>query len=126
MAQILRGDIEGTSCFLPASGEVWIYDELKFLDLEPEMLTGEFGSDRVQSLVEFCKSNPEYQIISGFQQAVYNKFVPAARIYYLADGDADPDLFLELGARLGIQESLQVGHALFAAKISKIKGGDDA
>jgi len=26
--------------FFKCVGKVWIYDELKFLDLEPEMLTG--------------------------------------------------------------------------------------
>ncbi|MBM4252914.1 MAG: hypothetical protein FJ146_13160 [Deltaproteobacteria bacterium] len=112
--------------FFKLVGKVWIYEELKFLDLEPQMMTGEFRSCHAQSLLDFCRSNPEYHIVSGFQLKVFNKFVPNARIYYLADGDSDPDLYFELGTRLGVQETLQVGHAMFATKFSKIKRSNDA
>jgi len=59
-------------------------------------------------LIDFCDSNLGYHIISGFQGKVYNKFVPKARLYYLAEGDADPDLFLDFASRLGIQELLHM------------------
>jgi hypothetical protein len=111
--------------FFKRAGKVWIYDELRFLDLEPAMMTGEFFSNKVQSLIDFCASNPKYHIISSAEGKVYNKFVPKARLYYLADRDANPNLCLDFGSRLGIQDLLQVGHTMFAPKFSKIKGGDD-
>ena len=112
--------------FFKRVGKVWIYDELKFLDLEPEMLTGEFGSDRVQSLIDFCESNTEYHIISSVDGKVYNKFIPKARVYYLADRDTDPDLLLDFGSRLGVQELLQVGYTMLTPIVGTIKGGNDA
>ena len=112
--------------FFKRVGKVWIYDELRFLDLEPQMMTGEFLAHQVQSLIDFCRSNPDYHIISGFQGKVYNKFEPEARIYYLADGDADPDLLLDFGSRLGVQELLQVGYTVLTPIVGTIKGGNDA
>ena len=112
--------------FFKRVGKVWIYDELKFLDLEPEMLTGEFGSDRVQSLIDFCESNPEYHIISGISGKVYNKFIPKAPVYYLADGDPAPEIFLDVMKGLDVQELLQIGRTMFAPIFSKVEGGNDA
>ena len=111
--------------FFKRVGKVWIYDELKFLDLEPEMLTGEFGSDRVQSLIDFCESNSEYHIISSVDGKVYNKFIPKARVYYLAGGDTDPNLMVDLWAGLNAQDFLQVGYTVFTPIVGTIKGGND-
>ena len=111
--------------FFKQVGKVWIYDELKFLDLEPDMLTGEFRCDSVQSLIDFCAENREYHIISCKDGKVFNKFIPGARRYYLADRDADPDLVHDFYSRLSPDEALQVGYTMFAPVLEKVKGGND-
>lgn len=111
--------------FFKRVGKVWKYDELRFLDLDPHMLTGQFWCDRVQSLIDFCESNKEYHIISSVDGKVYNKFVPKACHYYLADGDADPKLVFELWSGLDVQDVLQVGYAVFAPIVGTIKSGND-
>ncbi|MCX6107586.1 MAG: hypothetical protein NTY08_17315 [Proteobacteria bacterium] len=112
--------------FFKRVGKVWVYDELKFLDLEPEMMTGEFRCYSVQSLIDFCASNPEYHIISRKDCKVYNKFMPEARAYYLADGDAEPELFVDFMRGLDVHELLQVGYTVFTPIVGTIKGGNDA
>ncbi|MBM4252919.1 MAG: hypothetical protein FJ146_13185 [Deltaproteobacteria bacterium] len=112
--------------FLKRAGRVWIYDELKFLDLEPDTLTGEFWQGKEQVLTDFCTANPEYHVISCHVPHVYNKFVPDACIYYLADGDADPNLMFDFETRLNLDELFQIGHGVFAPVLSKIKNRDDS
>ena len=89
------------------------------------MMTGEFFSNKVQSLIDFCASNPKHHIISSAEGKVHNKYVPKACLYYLADGDADPNLFVDFCLCLDVEKLLQVGYTMFAPKLSKIKGGDD-
>ena len=111
--------------FFERVGKVWIYEELNFLDLEPDMLTGEFHSDTVQSLIDFCSVNSGYHVISSKDGKVHNKLMPDATSYYLADGDADPSLFVDFVSRLSTQDFLQVGYTMFAPVLGKVKGGND-
>ena len=111
--------------FFKRVGKVWIYDELKFLDLEPQMMTGEFRSDRVQSLIDFCQVNSEYHIISRRDGVFYNKYLADSGCYYLADGDKDPSLVVDFLSRLSIPGVMQVGYTMVAAVVNKPKNGDD-
>jgi hypothetical protein len=64
------------------------------LDLIPDVELGGFFPHRLDELKRYCADNPEYHIISILPSAVkVNKPVPSARIYLLADGDADPSLW---------------------------------
>ena len=111
--------------FFKRVGKIWIYEELKFLDLEPQMMTGEFWSGSVQLLIGFCEANPGYHIISNSDGKVFNKFIPKADVYYLADGDTDPDLMIDLWAALKVQDFLEIRHTMFTPIFGKIDGGDD-
>ena len=123
--EIFREMAHELHVFFKRVGKVWIYDELKFLDLEPNMLTGEFRRERVQSLIDFCAENTEYHIISCEGDKIFNKFMPEAHCYYLADRDADPDLLHDLCSQLSSEEFLQVGYTMFAPVLGKIKSGRD-
>ncbi|MBM4252925.1 MAG: hypothetical protein FJ146_13215 [Deltaproteobacteria bacterium] len=112
--------------FLKRAGRVWIYDELKFLDLEPDTLTGEFWQGKEQLLTDFCAANPEYHVISFHLPLVYNRFVANGSHYYLADGDADPDLVFDFETRLSLDELFKIGNSMFAPVLSKIKNRNDA
>ncbi|MCX6107594.1 MAG: hypothetical protein NTY08_17355 [Proteobacteria bacterium] len=111
--------------FFKRVGKVWIYEELKFLDLDPDMMTGEFWGDKVQSLINFCDVNTKYHVISCRGRKIYNKFVPDSSSYHLADGNADPDLFFDFETRLSVNELLQIGCTVFAPVIGKINNSND-
>ena len=80
-----------------------------------------FGPKRVHMLVEFCAKEPAYHIISCDDYKIYNKYLPDANSYYLADGDTDVSLVLDLLGGLSVDEFLQVGYAKFAPIFSNIK-----
>ena len=74
-------------------GLVWDYYELEWLGFKPFDYNGNFDSDDLPQLLEFCQLNPEYHIVSGFKGGrKINKLVPDARCYWLANGDKDPTL----------------------------------
>ena len=74
-------------------GLVWDYYELEWLGFKPFDYNGNFDSDDLPQLLEFCQLNPEYHIVSGFRGGrKINKLVPDARCYWLANGDKDPTL----------------------------------
>jgi hypothetical protein len=107
--------------FFRQVGRVWIYEELMFLGLEPDWPTGEFGRDRLHLLQDFCAREPGYHIISCKDHKLYNKLVPDARVYHLADGDDDPNLMVNLLSRLSADEFLQVGQTMLASVVRDVK-----
>jgi len=100
--------------FLKRVGKIWLYEELAFLGIEQEWPSGMFGPKRVHMLLEFCAKEPAYHIISCNNYKIYNKYLPDANSYYLADGDTDVSLVLDLLGGLSVDEFLQVGYAKFA------------
>ena len=108
--------------FLKRVGRIWIYDELKFLGIEPECLTGRFRSKSLPILLDFCASDPMYHIISCQNLRMHNKYIADANGYYLADGDNDPSLEVDLLGGLSKNEFLQVGQTVFAPVFRDIKG----
>ena len=76
-------------------GLVWDYYELEWLGFKPFDYCGHFDPDILPQLLDFCRLNPEYHIVSGFRGGrKINKLVPDARCYWLANGDRDPSLLL--------------------------------
>ena len=81
--------------FYDRVGLVWDYYELEWLGFKPFDYIGNFDSEELPQLLEFCRLNPEYHIVSGFKGGrMINKLVPEARGYWLANGDGDPSLIL--------------------------------
>ena len=107
--------------FLKRVGRIWIYDELKFLGIEPECLTGRFSSQSQALLLDFCASDPTYHIISCQNLRMYNKYIPDANGYYLADGDKDPALEYDVLGGLSKDEFLQIGQTMFSPVFRDIK-----
>jgi hypothetical protein len=100
--------------FFKRVGQIWIFEELMFLGVEPERLTGRFRSKSVHLLQDFCAKEPGYHIISCQDYKIYNRYLAKANGYYLADGDNDPNLMVDLLSRLTADEFLQVGQAMLA------------
>jgi hypothetical protein len=108
--------------FFKRVGRIWIYEELMFLGIEPETLAGKFRSGRLHLLQEFCLNDPDFHIVSCQDYKIYNKYIPDANGYYLADGDNDPNLMVDLLSRLTADEFLQVGQTVLAPIVGEIKG----
>jgi hypothetical protein len=110
--------------FFRRVGKVWIYEELAFLGLDPDCLSGKFRRDRLHLLQEFCARETGYHIISCKDYRIYNKLIPNAKRYYLADGDDDPNLMVHLLSRLTADEFLQVGQTMLAPIVGDVKRSD--
>ena len=100
--------------FFRRVGQIWKYEELKFLDLEPSTTSGLFEFSRLQMLEEFCAVELGYHIVSCKDYKVYNRLIPDAHGFYLAAGDNDPKLMVDLLARLTTDDFLQVGQTMLA------------
>ena len=100
--------------FLRRVGYIRSYDELKFLGLEPSSMSGLFDPCRLHLLREFCAVELGYHIVSCKDHKVYNRCIPDANGFFLAAGDNDPKLMVDLLSRLTADEFLQVGQTMLA------------
>lgn len=68
--------------------------EFEPIDLVPNGLTGVFNQNRLPELVDFCRENPVYHIISFIRPSPIrvNAPIQKAVFYMLGNGDNDPEL----------------------------------
>ena len=79
--------------FAEQTGRLYLWQELLHLGLEPDTVLGGFSSDKADILLDFVRRDPAYHIITFESDRYVNRFVPGrATVYFLADGDADPNL----------------------------------
>ena len=62
----------------------------------PDNVSGVFGESFKTALLEFCRLNPRYHIISATDGVFENKYAPNRNLYMLAEGDNNPNLVLNL------------------------------
>ena len=67
-------------------------EELKNLGIDSCDQHGHFFPKRAAELIQFCKQNHEYHIVSYMPNMKINKFIPGASLYFLANGDPNPQL----------------------------------
>ena len=61
--------------------------------MEPDTMLGGFFCDKADILLSFVRRDPAYHIMTFVSNRYVNRFEPGRNtIYYLADGDADPNL----------------------------------
>ncbi|MCX6107964.1 MAG: hypothetical protein NTY08_19210 [Proteobacteria bacterium] len=126
LQKIYDDTISDIQSFFKNTGQIGRYEDLISLGLQPDMISGDFWLEKVNSLIEFCSANPEYHIISWKDRQIFNQFQPNARRYFLANGHADPNLMLDFQSRLSVEQILQVGQAKLASVFRHRKGGIDA
>ena len=81
--------------FFQRTGIIVNGDELEWLGLNSYSFTATFLESVVHMIVDFCKNNPEYHIITVTSPGhMENRYVPGKRVYYLAKGDKNPNLAL--------------------------------
>ena len=79
--------------FRERTGKLNRWHELLCLGLEPDTMSGGFSSEKADILLNFIRRDPAYHIITFASDRYVNRFEPGRNtIYYLADGDADPNL----------------------------------
>ena len=67
--------------------------EFEDINLIPNSPAGMFDNHRLEELKRFCVQNPVYHIVSVVNAGLYfNKPIPDAQTFYLAEGDSNPDL----------------------------------
>ncbi|MCX6117447.1 MAG: hypothetical protein NT027_07895, partial [Proteobacteria bacterium] len=69
------------------------YDDFD-LDITADFGLGFFFPHRLDELKQYCKSHPQFHIMSLLPSAVkVNMPIPDAKYYQLAEGDSDPNLW---------------------------------
>ena len=68
--------------------------DFALMDITPTTQLGFFARTRLAELLTFCRSNPEYHIISFLKHnsIKVNAVVEDASFYMLGQGDSDPEL----------------------------------
>ena len=83
--------------FYGRTGLIYSFSELMRLGFAKDDVTGAFRSDRIAELLEYCAKRPAFHVITMTQSGRYeNRYVPGKKVYYLADGDKNPYLVLNL------------------------------
>ena len=106
------------NAFYERIGVIYSYLELLSLGFDrSETFCGFFTGRQVAELVAFCEKDPCYHIVTITDQGRFeNRYVPGKRCYYLADGDQDPhlvlNLFLTKNAELFAEESFAKAFAV--------------
>ena len=76
-------------------GLITIFYDLEWLGLSGHDFSGLFRSCFIPQLIQFCKENPEYHILtSGGPGRLLNHLVEGKSFYMIGDGDKDPALVL--------------------------------
>jgi len=97
--------------FAERTGELNDWHELLCLGLEPDTVAGGFYSEKADILLNYVQRAPAYHIITFLEDRYVNRFVAGQRrIYFLAEGDADPNLvcypFLALDWHLVYEDTI--------------------
>lgn len=84
-------------------------DDFDDLDIAPTSESGLFTKNRFAELVEFCKKNPRFHIISLVDTGInMNKPIEHANGYRLGKGESDPELTYILKMNWRSYENLKI------------------
>jgi len=76
-------------------GLILNYYSLEFLGLAGQGFSGCFGPNSSADLLEFCRANPEFHVVTCVAPGRYvNKYQDGGHLYFLGQGDRNPTLVL--------------------------------
>ena len=111
--------------FYERTGLLNYYQDLESLGFHMFSFSGHFMASQVPLLLDFCDKNRCYHVITITESGRYeNRYVPDKRVYYLGDGDKDPNLVLYLFLHKNPELFAEEGFAQALAMFSKVDGGD--
>ena len=103
--------------FAERTGELNDWHELLCLGLEPDTVAGGFCNEKADILLDYVERDPAYHIITFLEDRYVNRFVAGPMtLYFLADGDANPNLvcypFLALDWHLVFEDTISKTFAM--------------
>ncbi|MBF0441361.1 MAG: hypothetical protein HQK54_05605 [Oligoflexales bacterium] len=104
------------SLFVKKTGMLCRPHQLIELGFRMDNISCMFWESEAEALLQFCKENPEYHIISATNGRFENRYVPSRNVYMLAKSDKDPNFILDmclkkspsLVAKEGLEEALAI------------------
>jgi len=81
-------------------------DDFDFLKIVPDSKCGFFDPPSSDRLIRFCETNPDFHIVTIAENNVYLNFYVPNKIYLLANGDPDPELYH--AERVSLEEYLEL------------------
>ena len=113
--------------FYRRTGTILNHEELEWLGLKFDDSSAIFGDSTVHIILDFCRRNADYHIITMTEPGrLENRHVPDQRVYYLANGDKNPNLavnpFVGPDAALFAEQVVETALAI----VSDMKRGDKA
>ena len=88
---------DDANLFYQRTGLISHFEELLSLGFARSDYSGAFWGPQVEALINYCKNDPCYHIITITVPGRYeNRYIPGKNLYYLADGDQNPTLILDL------------------------------
>lgn len=82
--------------FLNVAGVILDRDRVQELGFENNDSCASFYEHNVQKIIDFCKTNPQYHIVtSAGPDILYNRYDSRGDMFQLADGDPDPNYMLD-------------------------------
>ena len=103
---------DDSQLFYARTGLIFSYLQLEKIGFQMESFSGFFTASRLDELFDFCKREPSYHIISIARPGRYeNRYISSKKLYYLGDGDKNPELVLDLFLRKSSHEVIEEGLA---------------
>ena len=112
--------------FFERTGTLRYYEDVEALGFETFDVIGHFMGSRAEELVGFCTDQPNYHIVTVTRSGYYeNRYVPGQSLYYLANGDSNPNLVLNIFLHKHPELFAEEGLAKALAIIAQVDGGDE-
>jgi hypothetical protein len=113
--------IENMIEFSKRVGMIDFAEEIEPLGFRFSSVSATFGRDKIDALMSFCRANPEYHIVTQIAPYVYqNKYVPNHFPYFIANGDANPNLLFHPYLRSSFELFHEDIQQKLATKIAEI------
>ncbi len=116
--------IENMVDFTERVGMINFAEEVAPLGFNLSSVTATFREKHLDLLLAFCNKNPKYHIVTMISPFVYrNKFVPNGFPWFIADGDANPNLLRHPFFNSSLELYREDSQQKLAAKIAEIDRG---
>ena len=117
--------IEDIPTFNRRVGMISFSHKLIPLGFHLKMSDGLFDESHLDELLDFCKQNKNYHIVTITGDFHYtNRFIPGYRFYKLAKGDSNPNLVLDPCHRKSPHIFVEELNEKIAAIVAKLNGVD--
>lgn len=98
----------------------YAYLDFALVDIFPCFAMGSFSGERAEELLEFCRRNPSFHIVSIVDPCIaVNRYIAGANVYFLSEGESDPNLYFDIKDYFRRIKSLNSGETSVLPNLSK-------